>query len=433
MKFEQKQSLELKITREQIYSIELLELNAIELDKVITEEVCENVILDYSKRENSISIDNLLNLYNKNREYNSYITEDKDYSSLPFTYKEDFRKTLEKDFLTYKLSKKEEAIGKYLINNLRDDGYLDLDILEVSKKFEVSEGFVEEVREKIKLIDRKGFASKNLKECLLIQIENKDILYDFINIHLEDLAKNKLNNIAKSMNISIEDVKTLCKRMQDLEPIPSSGENSNENTPYIHPEIFILERNSELEVKVIDSRENQLSFNEYYMSLLESTKDEEIKSYLMEKYDRAIFFLEAIAKRRATIRKIANAIVSIQREFFLKGYNLKVCNLKILSERLDLSESTISRAIKGKYVHSKRGVFPLKYFLVSGVGQNDISKDEILKLIEKVIKEEDIRKPYSDQKVLEILKIYGVDIKRRTVAKYRDKLGILPSNLRKEY
>lgn len=316
MKFEQKQSLELKITREQIYSIELLELNAIELDKVITEEVCENVILDYSKRENSISIDNLLNLYNKNREYNSYITEDKDYSSLPFTYKEDFRKTLEKDFLTYKLSKKEEAIGKYLINNLRDDGYLDLDILEVSKKFEVSEGFVEEVREKIKLIDRKGFASKNLKECLLIQIENKDILYDFINIHLEDLAKNKLNNIAKSMNISIEDVKTLCKRMQDLEPIPSSGENSNENTPYIHPEIFILERNSELEVKVIDSRENQLSFNEYYMSLLESTKDEEIKSYLMEKYDRAIFFLEAIAKRRATIRKIANAIVSIQREFF---------------------------------------------------------------------------------------------------------------------
>lgn len=146
MKFEQKQSLELKITREQIYSIELLELNAIELDKVITEEVCENVILDYSKRENSISIDNLLNLYNKNREYNSYITEDKDYSRLPFTYKEDFRKTLEKDFLTYKLSKKEEAIGKYLINNLRDDGYLDLDILEVSKKFEVSEGFVEEVR-----------------------------------------------------------------------------------------------------------------------------------------------------------------------------------------------------------------------------------------------------------------------------------------------
>lgn len=104
-----------------------------------------------------------------------------------------------------------------------------------------------------------------------------------------------------------------------------------------------------------------------------------------------------------------------------------------MSERLDLSESTISRAIKGKYVHSKRGVFPLKYFLVSGVGQNDISKDEILKLIEKVIKEEDIRKPYSDQKVLEILKIYGVDIKRRTVAKYRDKLGILPSNLRKEY
>ena len=100
MKFEQKQSLELKINREQIYSIEILELNSIELDKVITEEVCENVILDYSKRENSISIDNLLNLYNKNREYNSYITEDKDYSSLPFTYKEDFRKTLEKDFLT---------------------------------------------------------------------------------------------------------------------------------------------------------------------------------------------------------------------------------------------------------------------------------------------------------------------------------------------
>lgn len=433
MKFEQRQNLDLKITREQIYSIELLELNAIELDKVITEEVCENVILDYNKRENIISIDNLLSSYNKNKEYSSYGTEYKDYSSLPFTYKEDFRKTLEKDFLTYNLSKKEEELGKYLINNLRDDGYLDLDILEVSKKFKVSEGFVEKVREKIKIIDNKGFASKDLKECLLVQVEKGDILYKFINIHLDNLAKNRLDIIAKSMNISMEDVKDLYKRMQKLEPVPSSGENSNENTSYIFPEIFILEKDQELEVKVTDSRENQLGFNEYYMRLFENTKDEEIKNYLMEKYNRALFFLEAIAKRRATIRKIANEIVSIQRDFFLKGSNLKVCSLKILSERLELSESTISRAMKGKYIHSKRGVFPLKYFLVSGVGQNENSKDDILKLIEKIISEEDVRKPYSDQKILEILKINGVEIKRRTISKYREQLGILPSNLRKEY
>lgn len=433
IKFEQRQNLDLKITREQIYSIELLELNAIELDKVITEEVCENVILDYNKRENIISIDNLLSSYNKNKEYSSYGTEYKDYSSLPFTYKEDFRKKLEKDFLTYNLSKKEEELGKYLINNLRDDGYLDLDILEVSKKFKVSEGFVEKVREKIKIIDNKGFASKDLKECLLVQVEKGDILYKFINIHLDNLAKNRLDIIAKSMNISMEDVKDLYKRMQKLEPVPSSGENSNENTSFIFPEIFILEKDQELEVKVTDSRENQLGFNEYYMRLFENTKDEEIKNYLMEKYNRALFFLEAIAKRRATIRKIANEIVSIQRDFFLKGSNLKVCNLKILSERLELSESTISRAMKGKYIHSKRGVFPLKYFLVSGVGQNETSKDDILKLIEKIISEEDVRKPYSDQKILEILKINGVEIKRRTISKYREQLGILPSNLRKEY
>lgn len=433
IKFEQRQNLDLKITREQIYSIELLELNAIELDKVITEEVCENVILDYNKRENIISIDNLLSSYNKNKEYSSYGTEYKDYSSLPFTYKEDFRKKLEKDFLTYNLSKKEEELGKYLINNLRDDGYLDLDILEVSKKFKVSEGFVEKVREKIKIIDNKGFASKDLKECLLVQVEKGDILYKFINIHLDNLAKNRLDIIAKSMNISMEDLKDLYKRMQKLEPVPSSGENSNENTSYIFPEIFILEKDQELEVKVTDSRENQLGFNEYYMRLFENTKDEEIKNYLMEKYNRALFFLEAIAKRRATIRKIANEIVSIQRDFFLKGSNLKVCNLKILSERLELSESTISRAMKGKYIHSKRGVFPLKYFLVSGVGQNETSKDDILKLIEKIISEEDVRKPYSDQKILEILKINGVEIKRRTISKYREQLGILPSNLRKEY
>lgn len=433
MKFEQRQNLDLKITREQIYSIELLELNAIELDKVITEEVCENVILDYNKRENIISIDNLLSYIIKIKEYSSYGTEYKDYSSLPFTYKEDFRKKLEKDFLTYNLSKKEEELGKYLINNLRDDGYLDLDILEVSKKFKVSEGFVEKVREKIKIIDNKGFASKDLKECLLVQVEKGDILYKFINIHLDNLAKNRLDIIAKSMNISMEYVKDLYKRMQKLEPVPSSGENSNENTSYIFPEIFILEKDQELEVKVTDSRENQLGFNEYYMRLFENTKDEEIKNYLMEKYNRALFFLEAIAKRRATIRKIANEIVSIQRDFFLKGSNLKVCNLKILAERLELSESTISRAMKGKYIHSKIGVFPLKYFLVSGVGQNETSKDDILKLIEKIISEEDVRKPYSDQKILEILKINGIEIKRRTISKYREQLGILPSNLRKEY
>lgn len=433
IKFEQKQILELKLTREQIFSIELLELNAIELDTLITEEVCDNVILDYDKREDTISLDKLLKSYKKNKVYTESSAEDKDYSTLPLTYTEDFRKNLEKDFLTYKLSDKEKDIGKYIINNLKDSGYLDLKISEISKKFKVEEDYVENIRNKIKEIDNRGFASRNLMECLLVQIDKKDKLYDFVKYHLDKVAKNKLADIARDMDISIDEVNTLCERVRGLNPIPSGGEQSSGITQYIYPEILILEKNGELEVNILDTKENRLNFNEYYMNLYENTKDEELLEYLKMKYNRAVFFLEAIAKRRATIRKIVSAIVEIQREFFLNESSLKVCNLNILSEKTGLAESTISRAIKDKYLQSKQGVFPLKYFLVLGVGEEKTSKDEIYNLIEKIIREENEKKPYSDQKISDIMKEKGIDIKRRTVAKYREELGILPSNLRKKY
>lgn len=431
VKFEQTQNLELKITKEQIFSIELLELNNIELEQMITKEILENVILDYDNEEENLSIENILKSQKQDREKNDYSIEEKDYSQLPLTYLEDFREILERDFLNYKLSKEEIEIGKYLIRNLKNNGYSSINNSEISKKFRVNENLIEKVREIIKKIDNRGYASRNLKECLLSQIDESDILYYVVDKHLENLGKNKLKEISKDMNVTIFDVENFYQRVKKLNPFPSSGQEAKEIIPYIYPEIFITEKNSKLEIDMIDSTENRLHFNDYYIKLFETTKDQELLNYLKKKYERALFFIDAINRRKSTIKKVVRSIVEIQKDFFLNNSSLKICNLKILQEKTGLSESTISRTIKGKYLQSKKGIFPLKYFLVSGILKSNISKDEIKNLIRGIIEKENPKKPYSDQKILNLLKNKNVDIKRRTIAKYREELGILPSNLRK--
>lgn len=431
IKFEQTQNLELKITKEQIFSIELLELNNIELEQMITKEILENVILDYDYEEENLSIENILKSHKQDYKKNDYSIEEKDYSQLPLTYLEDFREILERDFLNYKLSKKEIEIGKYLIRNLKNNGYSSINNSEISKKFKVNENLIEKVREIIKKIDNRGYASRNLKECLLSQIDESDILYYVVDKHLDNLSKNKLKEISKDMNTTIFDVENFYQRVKKLNPFPSSGQEAKEMIPYIYPEIFITEKNAKLEIDMIDSTENRLHFNDYYIKLFETTKDQELSNYLKKKYERALFFIDAINRRKSTIKKVVRSIVEIQKNFFLYDSSLEILNLKILKEMTGLSESTISRSIKGKYLQSKKGIFPLKYFLVSGILNSNISKDEIKNLIRGIIEKENPKKPYSDQKILNLLKNKNVDIKRRTIAKYREELGILPSNLRK--
>lgn len=434
---EQKQTLELKMSQEQIFALEMLELNSIELEKLITEELCENVMLDSKNKEGTDSLESLLslkkddNIYNSlKNEFNDYKEEEKEFQ---ITYREDFRKVLEKEFLTNQISKKEEIIGKYLIYSLNDDGYLDMTSTEIAQLFKEKEVFVENVREKIKTLSTGGFASRSLKEFLLTQIDADDLLYQLVDKQLDKLGKNKLKEIAKEMKLSLDQVINLSNRVKNLKVKPSLGESSDINNPYIYPDIIVLEKDGDLIIHIEDAKDKSLYLNSYYINLYRTSEDKELLEYLKVKYKRAMFFLEAIQKRRETIRKTCQAIVKIQRDFLLNNSNLNICSLKMLSIETGLSESTISRTLKNKYLSSEFGIYPLRSFLVGGVGENKNSKDDVMNLINEIVENEDKRKPFSDKKILDILNGKGIDIKRRTVAKYREKLGILPSNLRKEF
>ena len=433
LKLYQTQNLELKLTNEMLTSIELLELNSLEIDSLILKEAEENILIDYEKRENDINIENFIKGYKKNKNIYEEPTEDENDYTQTITYIEDFREEISKDYIEQKLTTEEKNIGLYIINNLDDRGYLTISLNKIAEKLKCEVHDIYQILKKIWQLEPKGIGARNLKECLTLQTEDEKIK-NIIDKYLDDILNNRLNQIAKKENTTIEEIQKIIEEIKKLNPIPTSGYNNNEITKYIYPEIFVIEKeDKQLEIIIQDSRENKVNLNNYYITLYETTQDEELKKYLEKKYKKALFFLESIAKRRATIKKVVKTIVEFQEIFFKYNGPLKPLNLEIIAKQCNISKSTVSRTLKNKYIQSKRGIQPLRYFLINEIANTKESKDEIIKLIEKLIKNENKKKPLTDKKIEEELQQRGINLKRRTIAKYREQLNIPKSNIRRQY
>lgn len=446
------QTQKLSMTPELIQAIQILQYNNQELNEYIDKELLENPILEseYPKESDTeIDIDSLRDqLIQADENVEAYKQWEPHSTSDEYSYENfvAFNYTLT-EFLIEQLHfsslKGQDAeIGRYIIENIDDNGYLSMSLEEICSALEVDLESCERVLDTIHTFDPSGVGARNLNESLIIQLASLGELTDeiefIISNRLKDLADNKYALISKEMGISISEVQGIADMIKKLEPKPGRGFDSDNSIKYILPDIYVEDVNGEYIVSANVGSTPNLHISSYYNSLTEEAKsDKELSGYLNNRFNSAMWLMKSIEQRKKTIFNVANAIVQFQNDFFSKGERyLKPLTLKQIAETVGVHESTVSRAINGKYMQCPRGVFELKYFFTGGILNEDgsgVSSNSIKSMIKEFVEGEDDKKPLSDSKISELLHEKGIDISRRTVAKYRDDIGILPSSKRRRF
>lgn len=333
-------------------------------------------------------------------------------------------------------------IAKYMIEALDENGYLTQPVEELAQQFHLTVDKAEEVLHIIQGFDPVGVGARDLKECLKIQLHhdgNDDpLMMAVVDNHLEDIANNRLSTIAKALNITVREAQEISDVIRKLEPKPGRQFESSAETRYVVPDVTVEKVDGEYVVLVNESSTPRLTLSPYYQKMLaESDKESNINKFLTGRLNSAVWLIKSIEQRKQTIYNVVNAVVKYQVDFFDKGPKyLKTLTLKQIADEVGIHESTVSRSINGKYMQSPRGVFELKYFFTSGVSGSSgegIASESIKTLIREIVDNEDPKAPKSDQAMVEILKTKGIDISRRTVAKYRDEMHVASSSKRKRY
>ncbi len=337
---------------------------------------------------------------------------------------------------------KEKRIGEFIIESLDNKGYLGCSLQDISLLLNEDVVEVERVLRMIHTFDPAGVGARSLSECLMIQLKEKGIqdknAYTIAESYLEDIATNKVQKIAKELKISVTRVQSICDIIKMLEPKPSRGFIvDSDNIRYIVPDVTIEKINDEYIIIVNDNNLPTISISNYYKNMINNFDDKEANKFLSDKLNSSMWLIKSIEQRRMTLYKVTDSILKFQRKFFDEGKTaLKPLVLKDVADDIGVHESTVSRATNGKYVQTPRGLFELKYFFASSISESDgggISSTSVKTQIQKLINEEVPQKPLSDQKIAEILSDEGINISRRTVAKYRDEMRIPASSMRRRY
>ena len=334
----------------------------------------------------------------------------------------------------------EKKIAQYIIGNINQDGYLTTSVEEIAKTMECETALVEEIREEIKKFDPIGIGSLNLQEALLAQIDHLDIDDDLIRVivseHLPLLEKSDYSQMAKTLDLSADEVRARIEVIKTLNPTPGI-KFSHEKTSYVVPDIVVTKEDGDLKITINDEGLPRLRISGYYRKLLAaaSKEDAEALAFLKDKMKKAFWFLKSLDQRNQTIFRVAKYIVDKQRDFIDKGLEfIKPLTLMELAQEIGVHESTVGRVVANKHMMTPRGVYPLKYFfhksLVGDYGE-EVSSLRIKEKIRKLVESEDRKNPLSDIEIELILAKENFKIARRTVAKYRKQLRILPSHMRK--
>ncbi len=339
------------------------------------------------------------------------------------------------------LTDDEREVAHSLIGNINDDGYLHpeaVDAIAEDAGMEVDE--VEAVLEVIQEFDPVGVGARNLKECLLIQAKHfyphEDIVHAIIERHLENLEKRNVQAVLRDLGLEVEDLADAASIIANLEPKPGRGFGSDD-TQYITPDVYVMRVGDDYIVTLNEDGLPKLKISNFYENRIKgggASGDE--KNFIQDKFRSAVWLIRSIHQRQNTIRKVTESIVRHQREFLDKGVGyLKPLILRDIAEDVGMHESTISRVTTSKYVHTPQGLFELKYFFNSRISSStgdDLASESVKQRIKQMIGQEDPNKPLSDQKLCDMLAEEGTEIARRTVAKYREMLGIAPSSKRKK-
>jgi RNA polymerase sigma-54 factor len=339
------------------------------------------------------------------------------------------------------LTPEEEKAGSEIIGNLDVNGYLKASLEEIARGSGQDIRMVEEVLQRIQEFDPIGVASRDLKECLLIQARHLDILNPWVESiiqhHLNDLETKNYQAIAKALQVPVEEIIHPIEIILKLDPKPGRLYN-NEEVQYISPDIFVYKIGNDVHIVLNEDGLPRFKINSFYKQALNhpGSVSNNTREYIQEKMRSAIWLIKSIHQRQRTIYRVTESIFKFQRDFLDQGVSqLKPLILKEVAEDVQMHESTISRVTTNKYVHTPQGIFELKFFFnssLAGANGESIASESVKERIRLLVAHEDPAHPLSDQEITEILIKEKINIARRTVAKYREVLGVLPSNKRKK-
>jgi RNA polymerase sigma-54 factor len=341
-----------------------------------------------------------------------------------------------------RLSHVSEAIGKpaeMIINNLNEDGYLRASFEEIAEAAGVDVKIVEEALAFVQKLDPPGAGARDLQECLLLQLEPLNLKGSLVENILVDgfqeLEGKKYKQLALKFKMSLDDIFAAVKIIEGLEPRPGRNYSSDEPV-HIIPDVYVEEVDGNFDITLNDEGIPKLRLSNYYRKLLSNKKSlgPEEKQFLEEKLRAAIWLLKSLDQRNRTIYRVTESILKFQEDFFRKGFKyLKPLNLKDVAEDMGMHESTISRVTSNKYVQCPQGLLSFRFFFSNAVSseEGNISSSTVKDLIKKIISEEDSQRPLNDKKIVEILKGKGINVARRTAAKYREEMK-LPSHIKRK-
>lgn len=435
------QTQKLALTPQMEQSLSVLQMGTEELNQCIEEEVLSNPMLDYAKepekKEVRRSQGEGIGYYSRKKtedtDYQSYLNAIADEKSEDTELAEYLRMQL----YTKKISPRRQKIGKYLIECLEESGYLKMDMDELAKGIGLSKEELEREIRFMQTLEPCGVFARDLKECLLLQVEGEEQMQRqarlLIEKYLDEIAQNKIPQISKQTGLTTAEItKTIQYIKEELEPVPGRGYGCANRNEYIYPDITVKEDEKGYRIILNKEKVHTLELNREYLPMLGQVHSSEENKYLKEQYQKAKILLRNIGKREETLAAVAEAIVDWQREFFEKGKaSLKPMNLLDIAQELNVHESTVSRAVRDKYLECRWGIFELKYFFSNKT--SDGNNCNVLTCIQEIIRSENKQKPLSDAKIAEQLEKKGIRISRRTVTKYREQMQIPNTQMRKEY
>ena len=457
----QEQTQKLIMTPELRLAIKILQMSTVELVECVDEQLVENPVLevdDSSDAEPESPADKAVesNAEKSDIDWDQYFEDEGGTRKevLVDRGQEDMRydnfiaeiPTLQ-DHLMFqlalaRLSVEEKQVGEFYIGNIDDNGYLRCSVEEAAQQCRVPASVSEKVLNTLQGFDPAGVGARDLQECLLIQYEQMDLpnvlLRKVITDYLQELAEGKIMKVAKKLGISLQEMQGILDNLRLLEPKPGRRFSRSHDTRYILPDVVIEKVNNEYIVLVNDTAAPRLTINSSYRDILRgSDSDAEGRKFIEAKLNSAAWLIRSIEQRRVTLYKVARAIVDFQLGFFDQGVKfLKPMILRQVADRLNVHESTVSRATANKYMQTPRGVFEMKFFFPGGISNRQgrsTSVEAIKQMISELIDNEDSKKPLSDQKIAGILSSRGIEVSRRTIAKYRDEMGILSTSRRRRF
>ncbi len=476
------QKLLQKLSPQQIQVIKLLEIPTVQLEQRIKKELEENPVLeiesdtpDTGDEVVSLEADQEKDVDNDEFTFDDYYAEDEDipsyklnaknyskddkYIDIPFSVGTTFHEFLYEQLGLISLTEEEKQLSEYIIGNIDDDGYLRRDLASISDdlafnmNLDVPEEKLLKILKEIQQFDPPGVGARNLQECLLIQLKRKNsddlkLSIEIVENYFPEFTKKHYTKIQSKLELTEEQLKAAIDPILKLNPKPGSSYSNplNKANQHIVPDFILDNVDGELILTLNQRNVPNLIINDSYMGMLRSLSEnhkqkkqnnKEALQFVKQKVDSAKWFIDAIQQRQTTLLLTMSEIINFQKEFFQDGDETKLrpMILKDIAERINLDISTVSRVSNSKYIQTHFGIYPLKYFFSEGMQKDDgeeVSTREIKKILQECIENEDKHRPLTDEKLAAILKEKSYNIARRTVAKYREQLGIPVARLRKE-